>query len=860
MKYDSLDHALDETLSGSAPEALHEQADRVFQALRPAARGTGAPPPEHERPARFAWLFWPGIGVAGAMAAAVLLFSLLFSPTLSWAQVVEHFRTLSFFGITVYFAPDRAHPPEKIEIWATSEHRSRVQYRGLILLGEGEKPVRILRASTGEELPLAGLSGKSPNDPLRQEYPALDAALGMQASLSQMPSFSLDELLKTFSGKREDLRPVPNVEAGFASDLQVFDFPSPASPEWLRLWVLRKSELPVRIRSLDPRQGGQIEAVFDYFTRMPEEAFDAVQVSTALHAKQGGANKLYALLKDPGGRPLTPEDLFAQHGLHLPEIAAVGRTEDGVLWVQSRHAQNRRADGSTFAGWGKLTDDLGQTYLRVDVGSGVDGDFQEEYYVPLNYHTGFRRPASYRLTCQDRQEGFLAAHPPSVVGSVEVPQWQEGAPVPGLFPKQTGLTPPDFTRRVLRHLLDREDWVRFDALAATIAGAPEESPLALYRDVLRTQKLDLVQQREAAVALRTRLYPLLARTMKTGAPEEWPVMADHLCDMVRACQIEAARPLANRYAADLPVQREIHLAIFVMKLKAAGLKEDELRKFFDEDVLSIPRVQEELKRAQSYQRDAGAGEPPRSAAGRAALAQLSDRYRGETLPADCAFFEADPALSKDQSFTPCPLPGHSEYRSLAGWRDRGFAADPNRRDTWDRPRARFRHRKAAASPVRLSQHADLGRNLERLLEPLSPRDRLENRRGPALVAHYDGRPLPNCYEVPPLESGVPGLAFRQQEGGTNHNAAHVLEAFAEALNSDLAPHDPRRVILVDETGLPTAPGPNQSWANICLADQFAFWPGRQANAPAWAWFRDNFGITFTEEERDLKGLEIRPAP
>src|SRR5205814_4506171 len=117
---------------------------------------------------------------------------------------------LNYFGATIYFTSNPAQPPEKIEIWATHDHRSRVHYRGLILFGEGDKETRVLRAETGQEVPLAELKGRSSDDDIRKNYPAMDVALGMQESLRRMPSFSLDEILRTFSGKRQDLQPVAN--------------------------------------------------------------------------------------------------------------------------------------------------------------------------------------------------------------------------------------------------------------------------------------------------------------------------------------------------------------------------------------------------------------------------------------------------------------------------------------------------------------------------------------------------------------------------------------------------------------------------------------------------------------------------
>ncbi len=72
--------------------------------------------------------------------------------------------------------------------------------------------------------------------------------------------------------------------------------------------------------------------------------------------------------------------------------------------------------------------------------------------------------------------------------------------------------------------------------------------------------------------------------------------------------------------------------------------------------------------------------------------------------------------------------------------------------------------------------------------------------------------------------------------------------------------DPHRIILINETGIPETRGPNQSAANICLDYDFSFWTGDEADKLAFKWFEENFGITFHEEERAMKTLELQAGP
>src|SRR6185295_3842422 len=123
-----------------------------------------------------------------------------------------------------------------------------------------------------------------------------------------------------------------------------------------------------------PRLGQAVEAYFDYMQEQPTEAFDPDRFAQGLSASGSNANGLYALLKDPGGQALTPADLFKAGGHHMPTLARAGRTPEGIIWVESTNSTNRQASGRIFYGFGKLTDNLGQDYVRRWIGNAVEND------------------------------------------------------------------------------------------------------------------------------------------------------------------------------------------------------------------------------------------------------------------------------------------------------------------------------------------------------------------------------------------------------------------------------------------------------------------------------------------------------
>lgn len=126
------------------------------------------------------------------------------------------------------------------------------------------------------------------------------------------------------------------------------------------------------------------------------------------------------------------------------------------------------------------------------------------------------------------------------------------------------------------------------------------------------------------------------------------------------------------------------------------------------------------------------------------------------------------------------------------------------------------------------------------------------------VAEYDGRPLPYWREVKPLDASHIRPRADSRGGGTHTNITSLLGAFSNVLNQ--GPQwtlTDDTVIIIDETGLPTKPAENQTWGSICLTYEYAFWSGKEGIQLAKEWFKENFGITFREEKREIIVHEIR---
>jgi hypothetical protein len=176
-----------------------------------------------------------------------------------------------------------------------------VHHRGLIFFGHEGKLVKILRARTGEEVTAESLREesrrKSRNPDIPESDTTLEMALAFAETFSKADSFSITEVVKR---PGDQMHPLPNLDASIAPDMQVFDLTQSGYSIWNRLWVLKKSELPIRSRFWDPNNGHQIETLYDYFTEMPDEAFDPEKVKPPSSGKQGTDQQALCPAQRPG--------------------------------------------------------------------------------------------------------------------------------------------------------------------------------------------------------------------------------------------------------------------------------------------------------------------------------------------------------------------------------------------------------------------------------------------------------------------------------------------------------------------------------------------------------------------------------
>lgn len=445
---------------------------------------------------------WRGVlrlGLAAASGAAVcaaIVAGLMLLPGApSWAAVAERFRSVPFVSAVIYLNDGALDPPFRFELWAASDGRARVRYDSQVIFAWGGQVITAFDVET------------------REEVEADHDAAQMLELLGTGGDFSLDNILRAFPVQgMEDVTPAVNADAAISEDLIVFDLEREDTLAWLRVWALRESELPVRLRVWDPRNAQSVDAFFTYSKEQPPEFFDPDAFALTLAMGHLRAAELaYAHLKDPGGRPITREDAEREREARrarqpepdhrLPVVEQVTIMPDGAICVVSIGSHSDRPD---FA---EMKDDLGRTYHRARA-TWHDSDRSTKVFLPEDYPFDARRPTRLTLLVKRwdhvRQPDGTSKTVEVSAGSVEVDAIEEAT----MWPEHA--TDFDPLTAHARHLIvRRNDFARARRVLELIPGEPADSEDALRREQFRVEMLVKERSFDEAVAVGHALEPLL---------------------------------------------------------------------------------------------------------------------------------------------------------------------------------------------------------------------------------------------------------------------------------------------------------------------------------------------------------------
>jgi hypothetical protein len=252
-----------------------------------------------------------------AAAAVVVLFLgaligklgiMLAGGSVAWADVAARFRSVSFFSATIYVKQNATAEPTQMELWMGQNLHVRLRVgRNMVFAYRGR--VRAYDMVS------------------RQAVEPDEATWAFIEKIGRAKEFSLEAIVEVmFGGRTMEVTPLINPNAVISQDVVVFDVAVPHTPEWVRIWALRASRLPVRITVWDPRDGRSTDAVFTYSHDQTPEFFDPNAFAALLRSRADGrqVDVAYAFLKDPGGRAIAREDMPRDSGDPAPEMEPVG--------------------------------------------------------------------------------------------------------------------------------------------------------------------------------------------------------------------------------------------------------------------------------------------------------------------------------------------------------------------------------------------------------------------------------------------------------------------------------------------------------------------------------------------------------
>jgi hypothetical protein len=753
--------------------------------------------------------------------------------SIAWADVAERFKSVPFFSAAIYIKEDVTAEPKQIELWMSREGKARLRTGTQVIFGDQGKVTRAFDIKT------------------RAKVEADEHAGFLLQKLGSAKEFSLDSVIKVvFGGKMEDVTPLVNPDAVISRDMVVFDIQSTISPEWLRIWALRESRLPVRIKVWDPRNGDGTDVVFSYSREQAGEFFDPNAFELLLQSRQASsrANLAYAYLKDPGGRQITPEDMFAKSGFHIPQVRHVGITPEGAVWVIADKGSNQTPEGRSFHGFAEIEDDLGRDYRRIYASHRVDGDQSMDVFVPIDYPFDANLPGKITLSCKMADYDAQGREP--LVGTVELTEWERD----GFWPEGTIDATPQSLMTILawRHAVPK-DYAKVERILATIKGEPQSNTAALERERIRLRLLVSREKYEDAVTLGQRLMPLLEddyRRWKGYASNPW-VFTDYLRALACTKRLDEVKQVWGRIKAITPevpdrlnktARRHIEESMQSGFKTAARIIVPHLSR---EGHLTVEQINEmlglDIKNDETFQYSSfwdwnPEFDKPKYKNWERRLGELAEYYKTHPLPDKRELLKQEREEEYAARFV--KMPGiETHYAEPLNGKLRNYVYFYRYPESAGRVRI-----EAAIANIELGYDlvykvgTEQPEKIEFVLDHFGLEVAEVNEPRRVWVAKHDGRNLKDYKEVK-----APGKVTAMSSGG--FDLEYLFRSLMDQQNRDAKADGP---VIIDQTGL------TEKVSLECPSFE-----GAEGLETARKWFAEEMGVTFTEEVRQMTTYVIR---
>ena len=178
--------------------------------------------------------------------------------SIALADITEQFESVPFFNLTIYLSYDTSAEAKKVEIWKSEDSRFRVHEDDKVIFAgfsNGETNIVAFDKTTRQPTNPKGFSSFILED------------------LHSDGRFSLDTIINSIPSK-EGITSVQTADTAASEETVVFEIKHKSTPEWLSIWALRGSKLPVRMCFHDPRNSEFGDFFFDYSEQKEAEFFD----------------------------------------------------------------------------------------------------------------------------------------------------------------------------------------------------------------------------------------------------------------------------------------------------------------------------------------------------------------------------------------------------------------------------------------------------------------------------------------------------------------------------------------------------------------------------------------------------------
>jgi len=358
MEIENIEQILKSIGSAEVPDDVHKVGAEISQAFAGATRLLAFEESRRTQRVNRVVEVFRKAAVGALAAAAVIMLLILLGKTgegVAWADVVAAMEKVGQVHMSVFV--EDSDDPEQI--------RLELYYkRPDIWRGHGLGMVQFVK---GNESKLFDTRKKAFVDPDKvTSSPIPPDAIRLTLQSDSL----LDAILRTVF--RENVPPAEPVVTmpGLANeDVEVFDYSHGNSEHWVRIWVMRKSRLPIRLKLFSPQWNETILAVIDYSDPQPDAFFDPEHFEQEMKSKQ--PEKAYQFYRIGqgllGGKPKDAAQIYqVRGGYRAPEFISIEASDNEDLLIVSIDPENRSPNGGHVPGeyYLELHDNWGNVYLR----------------------------------------------------------------------------------------------------------------------------------------------------------------------------------------------------------------------------------------------------------------------------------------------------------------------------------------------------------------------------------------------------------------------------------------------------------------------------------------------------------------